>query len=138
MRSPEEILAVGCGVLESVLTPHGFTWAPGGSGQSSGGSFASGSFVRGNRRLELHFRHSLGLVTYHVGQRALDHAAYMQSVLGAKGANQYPGFSSDPIDAFRHLAHDLRGFCQSFLVGSDEEFNDVASRADTSVRKRLP
>ena len=49
-----------------------------------------------------------------------------------------PGFSSDPIDAFRHFAHDLRNFCQSFLVGSDEEFNDIASRADTSVRRRLP
>jgi hypothetical protein len=138
MRSPKETLAVGCSVLEPVLTPHGFEWVSGASGHSSGGDFASGSFVRGDRRLELHFRHSLGLVTYSVGQRTLDHAAYMRAVLGGSGANQYPGFSSEPIDAFHHLAHDLSTFCQAFLGGSDEEFNDVASRAATIVRKRLP
>ena len=59
-------------------------------------------------------------------------------VVGAKGSNQYPGFSSDPIDGFRHLAHDLGKFCQSFLAGPDEEFNGLASRANTEVREHLP
>jgi hypothetical protein len=138
VRSPEESLAAGCAVLAPILALQGFVWVPGASGHSSGGDFASGSFIRGTRRLELHFRHSLGLVTYHVGDTSLDHEAYMRVVLGAKGGNQYPGFSSDPIDGFRHLAHDLSEFCQSFLGGPDEEFNGIASGARTNVGKRLP
>jgi len=62
----------------------------------------------------------------------------MRAVLGTKGGNQYPGFSSDPIDAFRHLAHDLGRFCQAFLSGADGEFEVIASRAAFDVRKRLP
>src|SRR5690606_17601263 len=105
VRSPEEALAAGCAILEPVLAPHGFVWVPGAAGHSSGGSSASGSFVRGTRRLELHFRYSLGLVTYHLGETSLDHDSYMRVVLGAKPVNQYPGFSSDPMDGFHHLAH---------------------------------
>ena len=138
MHSPKETLAAGCAVLEPVLAAHGFAWVPGAAGHGSGGDFASGSYVRGTRRLELHFRHSLGLVTYHLGERSLDHEAYMRVAAGANGGNQYPGFSFDPIDGFRHLAHDLSKFCQSFLAGSDEDFNGIASRANTKVRKRLP
>jgi hypothetical protein len=138
MRSPKEMLAAGCAVLEPVLGSHGFVWVPGAAGHSSGGDFAGGSYVRGARRLELHFRHSLGLVTYHLGETSLDHTAYMRAVVGPKGGNQYPGFSSDPLDSFRHLAHDLGKFCQSFLAGPDEEFNGIASRPNPKVRKRLP
>jgi len=132
------VLAAGRAVLEPVLAPEGFEWVPGGAGHSSGGQFASGSFVRGTRRLELHFRFSLGLVTYHVGGTSLDHESYMRVVLGGKGGNQYPGFSSDPMDGFRHLAHDLREFGQAFLSGSGEEFYGIALRARAEVRKRLP
>jgi hypothetical protein len=138
MRSPEEVLAAGRGIVEPVMAAHGFVWVAGAEGQSSGGTFASGSFVRGNRCLELNFRHSLGLVAYHLGDRSVDHAAYMRAVLGVNGGNQYPGFSSDPIDGFRHLAHDLESFCQSFLSGPDEEFNVIASSTRPNVRKRLP
>jgi hypothetical protein len=138
LRTPEEVLEVGRGILEPKLIPHGFVWVAGAAGQSSGGIFACGEFVRGNRRLEIHFRHSLGLVKYHVGDAALDHASYMRAVLGATGGNQYPGFSSDPIDGFRHLAHDLRNFCQSFVSGSDEQFNVIASDARASLRKGIP
>jgi hypothetical protein len=138
IASPADALAVGRGILDPILIPHGFAWVAGAAGQSSGGLFASGEFVRGNRYLEIHFRHSLGLVTYHVGNTALDHASYMRAVLGVTGGNRYPGFSSDPIDGFRHLAHDLQNFCQSFVSGSDEQFNVIASDARANGYKAIP
>jgi hypothetical protein len=33
---------------------------------------------------------------------------------------QYPGFSSEPLDAFRHVAHDLEKFGGDFMFGSGE------------------
>lgn len=138
MPSPEETLAVGRGVIEAVLAPYGFVWVPGSTGHGSGGDFASGEFVRDRRRLQLHFRHSLGMVTYHLGERSLDHAAYMRAVLGADGGSQYPGFSDDPIDAFRHLAHDLAQFCGSFLGESDAPFEAVLLHAKQERARKLP
>jgi hypothetical protein len=35
---------------------------------------------------------------------------------------EYPGFSEDPLEGFRHLAHDLVRFAQVFVVGSVAEF----------------
>ena len=40
-----------------------------------------------DRRLEIHFRHSLGLVTYHVRDLAVEHSAWMRVSLGAGGGN---------------------------------------------------
>jgi hypothetical protein len=62
----------------------------------------------------------------------------MRAVVGSKGGNQYPGYSSDPIDGFRHLSHDLGFFCQAFLDGSEEEFGVVASNARIPARRHLP
>ncbi len=81
------------------------------------GVFASGDFVRGDRRLELHFRHSVGLVKYHMGSHSASHEAYMREVLGGHAGNRYPGFSDDPLDGFHHLAHDLGNFASDFLIG---------------------
>jgi len=39
---------------------------------------------------------------------------------------------------FRHLAHDLRNYCQAFVSGPDEQFNVVASDAGANVRKGIP
>jgi len=44
----------------------------------------------------------------------------MRSVLGKPNASQYPGFSSDPVSAFRHLLFDLEEYCSDFLEGTDE------------------
>jgi len=112
--SPRELLTRGVALLEPVLRPHGFSFVFREEGQSSGGSFAAGDFVRANRRLELHFRHSLGLVTYHVGTARVSHSGYMEE-LGVRQRAAYPGFSADPLDAFRDLASDLERFADSFL-----------------------
>lgn len=128
MTSPE---AMDCGrrILESVLVPHGWRFVPGPSGESSGGQFARADFVRGERRLELHFRHSLGLVTYHIGASSISHEAYMEVLLGRRGASRYPGFSSDPLDDFRGLAADLEQHAMEFVVGPADDFQRFVERA---------
>lgn len=92
------------------------------SGSSSSGAFAQGEFVRGERRLELHFRRSLGLVTYHVGALALAHDDYMRALLGRSGASHYPAFSDEPFVGFEALCQDLAEHCSDFVSGSGEQF----------------
>ncbi len=124
-----ETFRAGCKLLDEVMNPHGFLLVEGASSSSSGGNFASGEYIRGDRRLEIHFRYSLGLVTYHIGDLSLTHEAYMRTLLGKNGGNQYPGFSNDPLDGFRHLGHDLAHFCGDFLNGSGEEFERCVVKA---------
>jgi hypothetical protein len=124
-----ETFRAGCGILDEVLKPLGFTLVEGESGQSSGGNFASGEYVKGDRRVEIHFRHSLGLVTYHIGSLLLTHDAYMRALLGRDGGNKYPGFSDDPLDGFRDLRYDLTHFCGDFLSGTGEEFERCVVKA---------
>ncbi len=119
-NNPVEILVLGSVLLEPLLCKHGFTYRTLDAGNSSGGRFASGEFTKGNRRLEFHFRHSLGMVTYNLGLRSMSHQEYMHSVLRRPNASHYPGFSSDPVDAFRHLYLDLEEHCAEFLEGTDD------------------
>ena len=118
----EEMLRGGSSILEPLLLKHGFSFLALDAGSSSGGRFATGAFCRATRRLELHFRHSLGMVTYHLGNRSMSHEAYMRSVLGVPFASHYPGFSDDPLDAFRHRHFDLEKHGQEFLDGTDSCF----------------
>jgi hypothetical protein len=119
---PREILRAGQRILEPILVPRGFVFQETSSGKSSGGDYASGRYEKADRSIEIHFRNSLGLVTYHMGTLAISHVAYMRSLLGSRGGNKYPGFSDDPLDCFRDLAFDLETFSTDFLVGSGEEF----------------
>jgi hypothetical protein len=131
-----EAMAEGRKILEPILAPHGFTFIDGVCGHSSGGDFASAEFSNGGRRLELHFRRSLGLVTYHVGSLSLPHEAYMEALLGRRGASQYPGFSDDPLDGFRHLLHDLEAYCLDFVCGGGDEFRTCVARAAELEKRR--
>ena len=119
-NNPVEMLAVGSVLLEPLLFKHGFSYRTLDAGNSSGGQFASGEFTKGSRRLEFHFRHSLGMVTYNLGSRSMSHQEYMHSVLRRPNASHYPGFSSDPLDGFRHLYLDLEEHCAEFLEGTDD------------------
>jgi len=125
-----ETFRAGCTILDEVLNRHRFFLIEGLSSESSGGNFASGEYVRDDRRLEIHFRFSVGLVTYHVGSLSLVHDSYMQVLLGKNGGNQYPGFSEDPLDGFRDLRYDLSHFCEDFLNGSGEEFAGCVKKAN--------
>lgn len=119
--APTRHLREGRALLASIVEAHGFQWRQGASGSSSGGTFDSGEYVRGDRRLELHFRFSLGMVTYHIGELSLSHEELMRHT-GHRPDSKYPGFSSEPIDAFRGLAEDLSRFCGDFLSGPGAEF----------------
>jgi hypothetical protein len=130
---PAEKLQAGIKELDIIMVPHGFAFVPGHEGRSSGGKFANGEYRRGDRRLELHFRWSLGLVTYHVGDVFLAHEDYIRALLGVtkvQGQYSYPGFSRDPLDGFRHLREDLDRFGAVFLKGSDEEFRSLKAWVD--------
>jgi hypothetical protein len=115
MEQPEVILLSGSEILGSVLSPHHFTFEFRSAGTGSGGDFAWGEFVRTDRRLELHFRRSLGLVAYHLGRLHATHEVYMRE-LGFWGRNRYPAYSGEPMQGFINLSHDL-GHAIDFLSG---------------------
>jgi hypothetical protein len=124
--NPVEVLREGAAELASILGPDGFAFAETGSGSSSGGLYASGEFRRDNRRLELHVRWSLGMVTYHVDDATLRHEDLTRAVAATQHLGesaQYPGFSDQPLDGFRHLAADLVKFGRVFTRGTAEEFS---------------
>ncbi len=116
MSDPKDALLTGVHILDPVFSPNGFHFEFREEGKGSGGTFAWGEFVRDDRRLELHFRYSLGLIPYHVAQQHASHESYMHE-LGVRDQCQYPGFSDDAISPFRGLVHDL-GFAEDFLSGS--------------------
>jgi hypothetical protein len=116
----EKALREGAALLDPFLQAHGFLFSIRDTGSSSGGFYAAGEYRRDARRLELHFRHALGMVSYHFGERSVSHQDYMRSVLGKPHASHYPGFSKDPIDAFRDLLLDLQQHGMEFLEASDE------------------
>jgi hypothetical protein len=132
---PHEILNNGRKALDAVLVGRGFAYKETEGGRSSGGQYASGRYVKGDRYLEIHFRHSLGLVRYHIGELSLSHEDYMRALVGPNGGNKYPGFPNDPIDAFGDLAYDIQMFCQDFLSGPGEEFARCAKIAKVSENR---
>jgi hypothetical protein len=121
--NPEQMLQAGAAILGETLARHGFRFVLGEIGSGSGGNFASGAFVNGQRTLELHFRHTLGLVTYHVGRASLGHEDYMRAA-GAGQDRRYPGFAEDPLQGFRDLQYDLEHHGRAFVSGSDAEFDE--------------
>ncbi len=136
-RDPREVMITGAQELQEVLNPHGFLFALQDEGRSSGGHFASAKFTRGDRVLELHFRWSLGLVSYAVGSHRLEHAEYVRAMLaiGLTEEQAYPGFSDDPLDGFRHLKQDLVHFGGRFLNGTDAEFQQLVRWVAENPRK---
>ena len=89
--TPLETLRKGTEILGPILSANGFTYCEGLAGHGSGGEYASGKYVKGNRILEIHFRQSLGLVTYYIGSESLRHEVFMRALLGQGAGNHYPG-----------------------------------------------
>ena len=128
-----DALNAGAGDLASALVADGFSFVLTGMGRSSGGDFASGEFRRDDRRLELHFRHELGLVTYHAGEITFGHQDYVRAVRALDGidtASAYPGFHPDAASQFRALREDLRIFGARFLRGAVEQLREVRTWVD--------
>ena len=123
--NPTALLERGVAELAGLLGPAGFEFIQSDEGVDSGGPFASGEFLKGDRRLELQVRKSLGLVRYHFGEESLSHEDLVRGVraleaISAEG--EYPGFSADPMAGFRHLRHDLDRFGAIFLRGGAKAF----------------
>jgi hypothetical protein len=135
MNGAADVFRPGCEILDMVLVPLGFQFTLRDAGQSSGGDFAWGEYVRGDRRLELHFRWSLGLVMYHLGSTQVSHEGYVRA-MGAAGGNAYPGFSDNALDGFRHLRRDLEKYGEVFLRGTDDELRSLLLRADEQEQHR--
>ena len=135
-----ETLTAGVAILNDLMKRQQFSASTNTTGLGSGGAFASTEFIRGNRKLEIHFRYGLGLVTYHVGKVSLSHEDYMWSVIGKRWASHYPGFSKDPLDSFRDLRQDLEEYGGAFLSGTDAEFLKCAGDAASlkNAESRLP
>lgn len=125
----------GAMILGAVLSPSGFVFVPGVHGNGSGGPSAQGRFVREAQSIDLHFRWSLGLVTYAWDGDVLSHADFLRG-LAITGA--YPGFSDDPLDEFRHLAQDLSAPLAGFVAGDRSEFDRALAAVQSMPTTRLP
>jgi hypothetical protein len=136
--NPREVLDRGMVELAEVLAPAGFTFVAVDEDDGSGGASASGEFRRGDRRLELHVRRSLGLVRYHFGEQSLSHEDLVRAIRALDGISteaEYPGFSDDPHAGFRHLRVDLERFGDVFLTGGAKAFRALKKWLDKHPRK---
>lgn len=141
MTAVEALRDAGCALLAPVLEPAGFTLA---GVPSSEPARALARFARGDRALDLVIATSerpsrdawLRDVTYRRGDASVSHDRYMTVVLGEEGSNQYPTFGGAPLDAFRHLAHDLAHYGVAFLRGPDAHFDEIVTRAREFTRGR--
>jgi hypothetical protein len=130
--NPEETLAAGNALLAPLLTPAGFVLESSTSAHGSGGPFAVARWGRGRQFIELHFRWALGIVRYGWGDAVIEHRD-LAAALRVKTV--YPGFSSDPLDGFRHLAEDLHGNFAAILAPEQDTFRAVAT--NPPPRKRM-
>jgi hypothetical protein len=127
-NNPTELLERGVAELAALLGPASFEFIQTDEGTDSRGPFASGEFLKGERRLELHVRSSLGLVRYHFGDESVSHEDLVRGVRALESISaeaEYPGFSSDPMAGFRHLRHDLDRFGDIFLHRGAKAFREL-------------
>jgi hypothetical protein len=129
------VLNAGAAILAPVLAPAGFTFHLTSHGRSSGGDFATGRFTKGTQYLELHFRYSLGLVSYGWDDAAISHADYLR---GLRVTGSYPGYSDDPLGGFRHLALDLAGPLSGFRDGDHRGYEAGLEAARQPGGRQLP
>jgi hypothetical protein len=134
MDTPQDFLLAGARILGLELEPHGFRFALEKIGSGSGGHYAQGAFVRGDRRLELHYRGSLGLVAYSIGSSFLSHDDYARARRASIGPSHYPSVPKHALDDFRALAVDLVELAADFVRGPGDEFRACAVWATSNPR----
>lgn len=135
MHDPARVLAEGSAIIAPLLEPLGYVLLPMSTATGSGGPFAVGRWVSGDRFIETHVRGALGIVNYGCRSSKVSHVNYLRLV-GQKGA--YPGFSNDPVDGFRHLAIDLAGPVRSLLECSRREFEAIVESVAGLPARQLP
>lgn len=130
--SASDRLREGSDVIRPVLVNHGFRMTATDGGPGSGGPFAIGTWQRADGlEIQTHVRDALGIVLYKWNGESFTHQEYMR-VRGVRGA--YPGFSSDPLDGFRHLATGFVGPASGLLDATESDFR-VAARAVRDLPK---
>lgn len=134
MNRPKEALIEGAQILQQSLGAHGFQFQFREEGKGPGGAFAWGEFIQGERKIELHFRFTLGMVRYHVDDQSASHESYMRE-LNVWNQCRYPGFSEDAADGFRELMHDL-AYAQDFLRGDAEVLRNAAAKEALKTAKQ--
>lgn len=116
--------------LNPFLNPLGFVFEISGSGVSSGGEFAAGFYVNGDKKIGLIYRAitGLGSVNYEYHQMAISHSNLM-SHLGKYevsklkyDTNKFSSYSKDGGSVHDALVYDIQNFGMTFLVSSDELF----------------
>jgi hypothetical protein len=134
MILPKKLLLEGIRVLDPFFAPRGFHFQFRGEGKGSGGEYAWGEYTRHDRRLELHFRFTLGLVSYHISDLGASHETYMRQ-LGVWEQCRFPGFSNDPLLAFANLTQDLL-YAEDFLSGSGDVLRMAAVIEEAVAKER--
>jgi hypothetical protein len=132
---PMDLLQRGSSLLAPILESHGFALVEATIVDGSGGSAAVGRWAKTDRSIETHVRGALGIVDYTWGTDRISHKDYLRA-LGLRGA--YPGFSSDPIQSFQHLAEDLRGVAAPVLQLTRNQFGDLLRMVSDLPKPRLP
>jgi hypothetical protein len=138
VSAPTQLLERGVAELTPVLGPAGFEFIQSDDSADSIGPFATGEFLKGDRRLELEVRSSLTRVRYHFGDESLAHEDLVRGVRTLDGISEeahYPGFSSDPMAGFRHLRHDIEFFGAIFLRGGAKAFRALKKWVNKHPRK---
>ena len=139
--TPEQQLYDGVKTLSPYLEPLGFKFELKGTGKGSGGHFAYGHFIKKGglfgktKRIELHFRWSLGLVGYYLGNLALSHQDYIDLV-SKQGQNKYPNFSGNPQDSFHCLLWDLQHLLNDFTENDAVIFKERAPKRIDEIKQQ--
>jgi len=126
-----KMMSDGAEYMKAALEPFGFKFRILKTGNSSGGKFCEAKFTRDNRRIELHFRWSLGLVRYHYGNINASHESYIEA-LGMQNKSQFPGFYEDELEGFQKLAQDIDLIRSDFIEG---DCNILHKAAETGARR---
>lgn len=133
MLDPKSQLESGVAILDPALLPHGFVFHFQGAGCGSGGSFACGEYVRGDRSLHLHHRRGLGIIQYNIADLSIDHAAYLKSLGVENQSDLLSTRLESGLDRYHALRSDLENFCSDFVTGPATEWA-TAARVDGERR----
>jgi hypothetical protein len=133
-ETPTLALESGMKLLSTFLASKGFVASIDRSAVGSGGEFATGKFRNGDWTLELHFRYSLGLVSYALGGSSISHDDYMRQVVPDGGKASYPSFSSSSLNGFEALLSDLENFAGEFVDCQSKGFLQLVSDAEENPR----
>ena len=130
-ESPRDQLARGVEILAPALEQHGFVYAPSHAGVGSGGHFASGNFTRNSRKLSLHHRWGLGIVTFGVEEFVSPHADYVSFLgVGDRSTLLWMPLASG-LDRYHALRFDIETLFGDFTTGD-------ASMLTAAARKYAP